>query len=97
MLAVSSDTPVAFVDVETTGGHTACHCITEIGLVAARGGCCEYEWSTFFNPCRRIPAQRIAWTETAGELGAALLQARLVREFRPLYNKRLRVVPLDEV
>lgn len=34
--------------------------------------------------------RRIEWTETAGELGALLLEARLVRERRPLYNRQLR-------
>jgi DNA polymerase-3 subunit epsilon len=34
--------------------------------------------------------RRVDWTETAGELGALLLEARLVRELQPLYNRRLR-------
>ena len=34
--------------------------------------------------------QRVEWTCTAGELGALLLEARLVRELKPLYNRRLR-------
>ncbi len=34
--------------------------------------------------------QRIEWTETAGELGALLLESRLVRELKPVYNRRLR-------
>jgi DNA polymerase-3 subunit epsilon len=41
---------------------------------------------------RRLSEQtlRIEWTETAGELGALLLEARLVRELKPVYNRRLR-------
>ena len=41
---------------------------------------------------QRLTAQlrRIEWTETAGELGALLLEARLVRELQPVYNRRLR-------
>ena len=41
---------------------------------------------------QRLSAQlrRIEWTETAGELGALLLEARLVRELQPVYNRRLR-------
>ena len=38
-----------------------------------------------FNETRRID-----WTLTAGELGALLLEASMVREQRPLYNRRLR-------
>jgi DNA polymerase-3 subunit epsilon len=34
--------------------------------------------------------RRVEWTETAGELGALLLEARAVRETQPVYNRRLR-------
>jgi DNA polymerase-3 subunit epsilon len=34
--------------------------------------------------------RRIEWTETAGELGALLLEAREVREARPAYNRQAR-------
>lgn len=34
--------------------------------------------------------KRIEWRETAGELGALLLEARLVKELQPLNNQRLR-------
>ena len=34
--------------------------------------------------------RRIEWRETAGELGAALEEARLVKELLPLHNRRLR-------
>ncbi len=33
---------------------------------------------------------RIEWIETAGELGALLLEARLVKEQQPVYNRQLR-------
>nr|WP_318381937.1 excinuclease Cho [uncultured Enterobacter sp.] len=35
-------------------------------------------------------ARRITWTCTAGELGALLLEAQLIKEQQPLFNKRLR-------
>ena len=35
-------------------------------------------------------SRRITWIETAGELGALLLEARLIKEQQPLFNKRLR-------
>jgi len=40
----------------------------------------------------RLAAQvrRVTWTETAGELGALLLEAREIRESQPVYNKQLR-------
>ncbi|MEZ4599513.1 MAG: exonuclease domain-containing protein [Syntrophotaleaceae bacterium] len=34
--------------------------------------------------------RRIDWIETAGELGALLLEARLVKELSPIHNRRLR-------
>jgi len=34
--------------------------------------------------------RRVEWTETAGELGALLLEARLVKEQQPEFNRRLR-------
>jgi DNA polymerase-3 subunit epsilon len=47
--------PLAFVDVETTGGHPAWHRITEIAIVAMRDGEVEWEWSTLVNPGCSIP------------------------------------------
>lgn len=35
-------------------------------------------------------SRRISWTRTAGEVGALLLEARLIKEQQPLFNKRLR-------
>ena len=34
--------------------------------------------------------RRVEWIETAGELGALLLEARLVKERQPVYNRQLR-------
>lgn len=34
--------------------------------------------------------RRVEWTETAGELGALLLESRLVKEQQPVYNRQLR-------
>jgi DNA polymerase III subunit epsilon len=34
--------------------------------------------------------RRVEWIETAGELGALLLEARLVKELQPLHNRQLR-------
>jgi DNA polymerase-3 subunit epsilon len=34
--------------------------------------------------------RRVEWVETAGELGALLLEARLVKEQQPLHNRKLR-------
>jgi DNA polymerase-3 subunit epsilon len=34
--------------------------------------------------------RRVEWHETAGELGALLLESRLVKELQPVYNRQLR-------
>ncbi|MEF8715325.1 MAG: GIY-YIG nuclease family protein [Accumulibacter sp.] len=34
--------------------------------------------------------RRIHWHETVGELGALLLESRLVKECQPIHNRRLR-------
>lgn len=65
-----SDAPVAFVDVETTGGHPAWHRITEVAIITARDGCVEEEWSTLVNPGMRIPAGIEALTGISNDMVA---------------------------
>lgn len=48
------DAPIAFVDLETTGGSVAEHRITEIGIVQAGPGGVS-RWSTLVNPEQSIP------------------------------------------
>ncbi len=84
--------PVAFVDVETTGGHPAWHRITEIAIVAMRDGVIEWEWSSLVNPGTRIPLsiQRLTgiddgmvaaappFAQLAGEIDSRLSGRRFV-------------------
>jgi DNA polymerase III subunit epsilon len=49
------DSPLAFVDLETTGGRAGLHRVIEVGVVAARAGRLESEWSTLVNPGVAIP------------------------------------------
>jgi len=51
------DAPVAFVDVETTGGNPRTSRVIEIGVVLARGTVLEEEWSTLVNPGGAIPLE----------------------------------------
>ncbi|CAB3710972.1 exonuclease domain-containing protein [Trinickia soli] len=48
------DSPIAFVDLETTGGSVAEHRITEIGVVQV-GPAGVSRWSTLVNPLQPIP------------------------------------------
>jgi DNA polymerase III subunit epsilon len=49
------EAPVAFVDLETTGGNPAHHRVIEVGVVAASAGGLEFEWSSLVNPGMWIP------------------------------------------
>ncbi|MGD9598581.1 MAG: exonuclease domain-containing protein [Steroidobacteraceae bacterium] len=49
------DGPLAFVDVETTGGHALYHRVVELGVVLAHGGTHEESWTTLVNPGTRLP------------------------------------------
>jgi DNA polymerase-3 subunit epsilon len=83
---------IAFVDVETTGGHAAWHRITEIAIVAMQAGEVEWEWSTLVNPGVSIPPsiQRLTgidnemvaaarpFAELADEIGSRLAGRRFV-------------------
>ncbi|GLU30336.1 DNA polymerase/helicase [Trinickia caryophylli] len=48
------ETPIVFVDLETTGGSVADHRITEIGIVEA-GASGVTRWTTLVNPHQPIP------------------------------------------
>jgi len=49
------DDPIAFVDVETTGGDARWHRVIEVAIVRVRAGVLEEEWSTLINPQCPIP------------------------------------------
>ena len=54
-MSALADAPLAFVDVETTGGHPLYHRIVEVGVVLARGDAVEESWTTLVNPGGRLP------------------------------------------
>ena len=62
--------PVAFVDVETTGGHPAYHRVTEVAIVAARDGELEWRWSQLVNPGVSIPPSIQALTGISNDMVA---------------------------
>lgn len=45
----------AFVDIETTGGSSEAHRITEIAIITVDNGVVTEEWSSLINPERSIP------------------------------------------
>jgi DNA polymerase-3 subunit epsilon len=56
------DSPVAFVDIETTGGYPGLHRIIDIAVIGATGDRLEFEWQTLVSPGVRIPAGITALT-----------------------------------
>jgi len=64
------DEPIAFVDVETTGGHPAWHRVTEIAIVAMRAGEIEWRWSSLVNPGVSIPPSIQQLTGISNEMVA---------------------------
>lgn len=54
--------PLAFVDIETTGGQASWHRITEIAIVGAHGDTLDFEWQQLLNPGRSIPPSIVALT-----------------------------------
>lgn len=77
---------IAFVDVETTGGHSAWHRITEIAIVAMRDGVVEWEWSSLVNPGVTIPPSIQRLTGISNEMVAA---ARPFEELAAEIDSRL--------
>ena len=49
------DSPLVFVDLETTGANPAFDRIIEVGIVKVSAGQLEYEWSTLVDPGEPIP------------------------------------------
>jgi DNA polymerase III subunit epsilon len=60
--AISMDGPVAFVDIETTGGYPGLHRVIDVAVIGATGGRLDFEWQTLVHPGLRIPAGITALT-----------------------------------
>lgn len=73
--AYPSDRPLAFVDLETTGGRAGADRITEVAIVTlGRDGKAGEEWSQLLNPQARIPdfVRRLTGISDAMVAGAPL-------------------------
>ena len=55
-LELTPETPLAFVDIETTGGHPGVHRVIDIAVIGMTGDRVDFEWQTLVNPGVRIPA-----------------------------------------
>ena len=61
-LNISPDSPVAFVDIETTGCTPGMHRIIDVAVIGATGGTVDFEWQSLVNPGVRVPAGITALT-----------------------------------
>lgn len=59
---IHPDSPVAFVDIETTGGYPGLHRVIDVAVIGATGDRLDFEWQTLVNPGLRIPAGITALT-----------------------------------
>ncbi len=65
------ESPLAIVDLETTGGQPAWDRVTEIGVIEVDGFELTAEWSTLVNPGAAIPAPIQALTGITNDMVAA--------------------------
>ena len=61
-LSISPDAPLAFVDIETTGGSAGVHRIIDVAVVGMTGGTVDFEWQSLVNPGVRVSAGITALT-----------------------------------
>jgi DNA polymerase-3 subunit epsilon len=89
-LDITSDSPVAFVDIETTGGSLSLHRIIDVAVIGATGDRVDFEWQTLVNPGVHVPAGITALTGIDNEM---LLDAppfeRIARELRERLEGRV--------
>ena len=62
LLNINPDSPVAFVDIETTGCTPGAHRVIDVAVIGARGGEVEFEWQSLVNPGVLVPAGITALT-----------------------------------
>ena len=55
---ITPDSPVAFVDIETTGGCPGLHRIIDVAVIGATGDRLDFEWQTLVHPVAFIPASK---------------------------------------
>jgi len=61
-LNITPDSPVAFVDIETTGCTPGMHRVIDVAVIGARGDAVDFEWQSLVNPGVHVPAGITALT-----------------------------------
>jgi DNA polymerase III subunit epsilon len=90
LIDISADSPVAFVDIETTGGSLSLHRIIDVAVIGATGDRVDFEWQSLVNPGVHVPEGITALTGIDNEM---LLDAppfeRIARELRERLEGRV--------
>jgi len=90
LIDIHPDSPVAFVDIETTGGSLSVHRIIDVAVIGVTGDVKDFEWQTLVNPGVYVPAGITALTGIDNEM---LLDAppfeRIARELRERLEGRV--------
>jgi DNA polymerase-3 subunit epsilon len=55
VLEITPETPLAFVDIETTGGSAGVHRVIDVAVIGMTGDRVDFEWQSLVNPGVRIP------------------------------------------
>lgn len=89
--ALLDDLPESPPGCTCSMARTMC-CCTWARASTCASGCSRFAADTREYKAMRLTQEvrRIHWQETVGELGALLLESRLVKEGQPLHNRRLR-------
>jgi DNA polymerase-3 subunit epsilon len=85
-LTISPETPLAFVDIETTGGHPGVHRIIDVAVIGMTGDAVDFEWQTLVNPGLRVSAGITALTGIDDEM---LVEAPRFEDIAPELRARL--------
>jgi len=90
LVDITPETPVAFVDIETTGGSLSLHRIIDIAVIGATGDRVDFEWQTLVNPGVHVPSGITALTGIDNEmLEDAPPFERIARELRERLEGRV--------
>jgi len=89
-LTISPDCPVAFVDIETTGGSPGLHRIIDVAVIGCTGDAIDFEWQSLVNPGVHVPAGITALTGIDNEMiESAPSFERIARELRERLEGRV--------
>lgn len=80
---ISADSPVAFVDIETTGCQPGMHRVIDVAVIGVTGDRLDFEWQSLVHPGMRISPGITALTGIDDDMIAdAPPFERIARELR---------------